>query len=96
MKVWINCFAHTKLKTRLKNALDILITGDYRKDMKMKKLFISILAVMLMTVPGCASSKKTVTKTKEVTKKKTEEKKPMEVQKEKDITLDENQESVSQ
>ena len=62
----------------------------------MKKLFISILAVMLMTVPGCASSKKTVTKTKEVTKKKTEEKKPMEVQEEKDITLDDNQESVSQ
>ena len=55
-----------------------------------------MLAVMLMTLPGCASSKKTVTKTKEVTKKKTEEKKPMEVQEEKDITLDENQESVSQ
>ena len=64
--------------------------------MKMKKLFISILAVMLMTVPGCASSKKTVTKTKEVTKKKTEEKKPMEVHDEKDITLDENQDAASQ
>ena len=62
----------------------------------MKKLFISILAFMLMTVPGCASSKQSVTKTKEVTKQKTKEKKRMEVHDEKDITLDENQESVSQ
>ena len=62
----------------------------------MKKLFISILAVMLMTVPGCASPKKTVTKTKEVTKQKTKEKKPMGVHDEKDITLDENQDAASQ
>ena len=40
----------------------------------MKKLLMSMLAVMLMTLPGCASSKKTVTKTKEVTKQKTERK----------------------
>lgn len=55
-----------------------------------------MLAVMLMTLPGCASSKKTVTKTKEVTKQKTKEKKPMEVHDEKDITLDENQDAASQ
>lgn len=62
----------------------------------MKKLLMSMLSVMLMTLPGCASSKQSVTKTKEVTKKKTEEKKPMEVQEEKDITLDENQDAASQ
>ncbi len=62
----------------------------------MKKLLMSMLSVMLMTLPGCTSSKQSVTKTKEVTKQKTKEKKPMEVHDEKDITLDENQDAASQ